>query len=166
MFCICVQIQSQNLSNNLDCTNHSRVLAFLFFLPAFCSGVMVCFGSCRTVYIVDLGDSNFFSIGFYFFFFCFSSPFAFCLSPFQSSSLESSVFRFEVDCAQMGHWVPICKILLMTSCLGLNYLDLWVGGHCLLLWGTLCIRSFLHINKGCYWGFIPIQRNQPGPGNK
>ena len=43
-----------------------------------------------------------------FFIFCFSSSFVFCLSPFQSSSSqsESSVFRFGVDCAQMGHCGP------------------------------------------------------------
>ena len=62
MFHIHVQIQNQN--NNLDCTDHSKVLAFLFFLPPFRSGMMVCLGSCRRVYIVDLGDSNFFSNGF------------------------------------------------------------------------------------------------------
>ena len=50
-----------------------------------------------------LGDSNIFSTGlssFTFFLLCF------CLSPFQSSSLESSVFRFGLDCAQMGHCGP------------------------------------------------------------
>ena len=41
-------------------------------------------------------------------FICFSSSFAFCLSSLQSSSSksESSVFRFGVDCAQMGHCSP------------------------------------------------------------
>ena len=58
-----VHSKSQILSNNLDCTYHLRILVFLFFLPLFCSGMMVYLGSCRMVCIVDLGDSNFFSTG-------------------------------------------------------------------------------------------------------
>ena len=50
-----VQMKSQILSNNLDCIYHLRILVFLFFLPLFCSLMMVYVGSCKMVCIVDLG---------------------------------------------------------------------------------------------------------------
>ena len=50
-----VQAQNQIMSNNLDCNYHSRAPVFLFFLPLFCSGVIVYLGSHRMVCTVDLG---------------------------------------------------------------------------------------------------------------
>ena len=121
-----VQTLSQNLSNSLNCTDHLRVLAFLFFLPLFCSGVIVYLGSCRMVYTVDLGDSNFFSIGLPSLAFLPPLPFVYLHSNLLTwnhlfSGLRQTVHRWDIV-------VPIHTLLLLTCYFGVIYLGPLDGG--------------------------------------
>ena len=110
-----VQILGQSLGNSLDI--HLRVPVFLFFLLLFCRGVIVYFGSHQMVYIVDLGDSNFFSIDLPSLAFLFPLPFVYlhynilCWN-LLFSGLGQTMHRWDIV-------VPICTILQMTCYFGL-----------------------------------------------
>ena len=130
-----VQILSQNLSNNLD--SHLRVPVFLFFLPPFCSGVIVYLGSHRTVYIVDLGIVISLQLVFL--------PLHFFLLHLLCISIP--IFFLGIFCFQVRGWtahrwdivVPIHTLLLMTCCFELIYLGP-LGGESL----PALMGHFLH----------------------
>ena len=95
------QIQSQILSNNLDCTYHLRVLVFLFFLLLSCNGVMVYLGCCRMVCIAHMGDSNCYCVVQLWIFFSTDLPsFAFFLLCFLSVSIPIFILPIGIFCFQ------------------------------------------------------------------
>ena len=151
-----IHVQSLSLSHSLDI--HLRVQSFSsFFL---CYGVIVYFGSHWMVYIVALGDSNFFSIGLPSLIFLLLLPFVYLHFNLLLWNLLFSVL------GQTSHrWnivVPICTILLMTCYSGLIYLGSLGGGITACFCGafSVLVLSSILIRAGIV-DFIPIWGNWP-----
>ena len=134
MFHIHTQNQSQNLSNSLNCTYHSRTLIFLFFLPLSHSGVIVYLGSHRMVSTAGLGGNNFLPTDLPSLLHSHLLPQNLLLS-----GLAQTAYR-------RGIVVPIQTILMMIYCFGVDYLAPLGGGWLPVFVGSS--QLVFHLNKG------------------